>query len=121
MTAAGAKKRWWARLERHELEWLGVGGGARALPFLFLFLAGKVMGGDTQAFDARILKALRDPRDSSTPIGPAWLESVMIDLTAIGGSTILWLVVLAVAGFLVLQSRYRTATVILVTSGSGEL
>ena len=45
----------------------------------------------------------------------------MLDVTAIGGSTILWIVALAVAGFLVLQARHRTAIVVLLTTGSGEL
>jgi undecaprenyl-diphosphatase len=121
MTTAGENRRWWMRLRRNEVEWLVLGLGACILLFAFVILAGKVMGGDTQALDVRILKALRDRADASTPVGPAWLESAMIDLTAIGGSTILWLVVLAVAGFLVLQTRYRTALVILGTTGSGEL
>jgi undecaprenyl-diphosphatase len=121
MTTAGANRRWWRRPDRRELEWLVLGLGACVLLFAFVILAGKVMDGDTQALDVRLLKALRDPSDPSKPIGPAWLESAMIDLTAIGGSTVLWIVVLAVSGFLALQTRYRTATSVLITTGSGEL
>ena len=43
----------------------------------------------------------------------------MLDLTAIGGPTVLTLVVLAIAGFLVLQQRYRTAAFIMLTSFGG--
>jgi undecaprenyl-diphosphatase len=114
-------RRWWTRLERHELTWLVVGLGACVLLFAFVTLAGEVMEGDTQAFDTKILRALRDPSDPSKPIGPGWIEGPLLDLTAIGGSTVLALVTVAVTGFLVLQTRYRTALVIAITAGSGEL
>jgi len=109
------------RLERHELSWLVVGLGACVLLFVFVTLAGQVTDGDTQAFDTRILRALRDPADPAKPIGPAWLEGSMIDLTAIGGPTVLGLTVVIVAGFLALQTRFRTALVVAITSFSSEL
>ena len=79
------------------------------------------MEGDTQAFDTKILQALRSPDDPSTPIGPKWLEGSFIDLTALGGPTVVTLVVLVVAGFLLLQTRYRTALFVVVTWLSGEV
>jgi undecaprenyl-diphosphatase len=91
------------------------------LLFAFVSLAGEVTEGDTQAFDTKILRALRDPADASRPIGPGWIEGPLLDLTAIGGPTVLGLVVLVVAGFLVLQTRYRTAIVVAATSAGGEL
>jgi undecaprenyl-diphosphatase len=109
------------RFERHELAWLGVGLGACVLLFAFVSLAGEVMEGDTQAFDTKILRALRDPADPSKPIGPAWIEGPLLDLTSMGGSTVLGLVVSSVLGFLVLQTRYRTAMVIAITTIGGEL
>jgi undecaprenyl-diphosphatase len=45
----------------------------------------------------------------------------MLDLTALGGPTVLWLVVLSVVGFLLLQERYRTAVVVMATAASGDL
>ena len=109
------------RLERHELTWLFVGLGACVLLLAFLTLAGEVTEGDTQAFDTRILQVLRQPDDPSRPIGPPWMESSLLDLTAIGGPTVLALVVLAVVGFLLLQTRYRTALFVVLTAISGEL
>ena len=79
------------------------------------------MEGDTQALDVRILRALRRADDPAKPVGPDWLEFAMLDLTGLGGPTVLGLVVCAVVGFLCLQARYRTALVIVVTSVSGEL
>ena len=42
-------------------------------------------------------------------------------MTSLGGSTVLGLVIFAVVGFLVLQTRYRTALVVAITAISGEL
>jgi undecaprenyl-diphosphatase len=119
--SARSNGRWWTRLERRELTWLFVGLGLCVLLLGFVSLAGEVTDGDTQAFDTKILLALRDPIDLSRPIGPAWIEESLIDLTSIGGATVLWLIIVAVAGFLVLQTRYRTAIVVVLTSASGEL
>jgi undecaprenyl-diphosphatase len=109
------------RLERRELTWLAVGLAACLALLGFVLLAGEVMEGDTRALDTRILLALRSPSDPGRPRGPLWLESSLLDLTAMGGSTVLGLVVFSVAGFLLLQGRYHTALVILVTAASGEL
>jgi undecaprenyl-diphosphatase len=122
------RRRWWTlpwlglrKLERQELHWLFVGLGACLFLLVFLSLAGEVTEGDTQAFDTKILQALRSASDPSKPIGPEWMESTLLDLTALGGSPILFLVVVAVVGFLVLQARYRTALFVWVASLSGEL
>jgi undecaprenyl-diphosphatase len=119
----GRYLRWAGRrkLERQELTWLLVGLGACTLLLVFIIFAGEVMEGDTQALDLRILRALRKVDDPSKPIGPEWIEFALLDLTALGGPTVLWLVAFAVMGFLVLQARYRTALVILITAISGEL
>ena len=78
------------------------------------------MEGETLAFDRRIVLAFRKASDPSLPVGPAWVSSVLIDLTALGGPTVLFLMIAAVVGFLVLQGRYRTALFILLTALSGE-
>jgi undecaprenyl-diphosphatase len=112
---------WRRRFERGELTWLFWGAGLCLLLFAFVSLAGEVTEGDTQAFDTKILRALRDPLDPSKPIGPEWIETSLLDLTAIGGPTVLSLVTVFVMGFLVLQTRYRTAVVVAISSVSGEI
>jgi undecaprenyl-diphosphatase len=117
-------KRTWARLttlERHEITWLLVGLAACVLLLVFLRLANAVMAGSTLAFDTRILRAFRTAEDPAKLIGPPWIESALFDLTALGGPIVLGLVVLAVAGFLVLQARYHSALAILLTAASGEV
>jgi undecaprenyl-diphosphatase len=121
--ATATRPRWLRlrKLEQHEIEWLIAGVVICLLLWGFFALASEVMGGDTNALDTRILLALRKADDPSRPIGPSWIENPMLDLTALGGSTVLGLVVCAVAGFLALQTRYRTALVVLLTAASGEL
>ncbi|HET7695808.1 MAG TPA: phosphatase PAP2 family protein [Vicinamibacterales bacterium] len=109
------------RLERRELAWLLVGLGGCILVLAFLKLSSAVMEGETLAFDKRIVQAFRKADDPSRPIGPAWIESSLLDITALGGPTVLTLVVLAVIGFLVLQARYHSAIAIMLTAASGEM
>jgi undecaprenyl-diphosphatase len=42
----------------------------------FVNIASEVAEGDTHAFDAAILGALRNPRDIASPLGPPWLAEV---------------------------------------------
>lgn len=111
----------WRRLEREELKLLLIGLGLCALLFLFIRLAGEVMEGDTQAFDVAILRGLRDAADPARPIGPAWVEGVLFDITALGSPVVLGLVVLIITGYLLLEGRVQTALMVLTASISGEL
>ena len=123
MTTRSLSLRWlrFRRLERHEITWLVVGACVCRVLWGFLSLADEVMEGDTTTLDTRILRAFRKADDPSRPIGPQWVENSLLDLTALGGPTVLGLVVVSVAGFLLLQTRYHTAIVVLVTAASGEL
>ena len=109
------------RFERHELQWLLLGLGACVFVLLFWLLASEVAEGDTQGFDVRIVQAMRNPANPSVPIGPQWLQYAMVDITALGGPTILGFMLLAVVGFLLLQTRYHTALFVVATTASGEV
>lgn len=125
MSAARLKPRawlsWLTRRERHEIVWLLVGLASCILLLVFLKLASEVMEGDTQSMDTRIVRALRKADDPSKPIGPPWIEGVLEDLTALGGPTVTWLVMLSLTGYLLLQTKYRTALFVFVTAASGDL
>jgi undecaprenyl-diphosphatase len=119
---------WWrrplhhlTRLERHEIAWLLMALGGAILLLAFFKLASEVMEGETLAFDTKLLRALRNPADPARLVGPPWLQGALLDLTSLGSPVILGLVVLAVVGFLLLQTRYRTALFVLLTSTSGWL
>ncbi len=86
----------------------------------FVKLADDVGGGETQHFDEAVLRALRDPSDPSRPVGPWWAAGVGRDVTALGSFTVLSLVTLMTAGFLVM-ARKRHAAAVLVTAALGGM
>ena len=111
----------WRRLEREQLRLLVIGLALCALLFLFLRLASEVMEGDTQAFDVAILRSLRDAADPSRPIGPAWMETALVDVTALGSPVVLGLVVVIITGYLLIEARYKTALIVVTTAITSEV
>lgn len=93
--------------------------GILVLLLAFALLAAEVFEGDTQAFDNRILMALRRADNRSIPIGPPWLRAGALDITALGSPTVLGLATLAVCGFLLLQRMARTATFVFIATIGG--
>ena len=108
----------WAMLARRET-WLVIAFavGAAAL-FLLLKIGSEIREGDTRAFDEALLLALRDPSDPARPVGPAWLALATRDITALGGVTLLTLLTLLAAGYLLAARRAATA-LFLVAAVSG--
>ncbi|MDD5206136.1 MAG: phosphatase PAP2 family protein [Desulfobacterales bacterium] len=85
----------------------------------FTEIAFEIMEGGTQDFDKRLILAMRDPADLSDPIGPFWVEELGRDVTALGSIGVLTLVTLSVAGFLMLDGKYRASILIIATVGGG--
>lgn len=79
----------------------------------FVKLSGEVREGDTAAFDARVLRAFRQSRDPNLLVGPPWVQSVVRDVTALGGAVVLALVVGSVCGFLLLTRRHHMMWLVL--------
>jgi undecaprenyl-diphosphatase len=88
--------------------------------FAFIKLANVVTDGATRGFDEYILLLFRDPT-SLELIGPAWLEVVVRDVSALGGFLILGLLSLAVCGYLVLKRKHKLALFIAIAVSSGSL
>ncbi|MBD0271563.1 MAG: hypothetical protein ICV73_06495, partial [Acetobacteraceae bacterium] len=106
---AGGVRGWLARQEGIALvAMLAVAAGL----FAFAELGDAVVEGDTRAFDEFLLLGLRSASDPSDPLGPRWLEEMMRDFTALGGTGVLALVTLAAAGFLVLTGKRRAAAAV---------
>ncbi|MCW5581927.1 MAG: phosphatase PAP2 family protein [Luteimonas sp.] len=95
------------RLSRRELGLLAalavVAGGL----FGFLRLADVVLEGDSAGFDRALLLAFRRADDPAIALGPAWLPTVMRDLTALGGVAVLSLITgFAVLYLLLVRKRH---------------
>ncbi|MDF2494893.1 phosphatase PAP2 family protein [Sphingomonas sp.] len=109
-------------------------GGISHPPYVFIALAalagavlivtllgGTIARGTQFDFDHAIMLALRTPGDQSVPIGPSWLQGAMIDITALGGGTVLTLIVVLALGFLVACRHFLTAALVLGGTVSGSL
>ena len=107
--------------DRTELALLFGGVAFLLLLITFTKLASEVLEGETQSFDKKILLALRDPADLSRPLGPAWMVSGALDITALGSATVLGLAVVAICGFLALQGLYKNALFVFIASCGGWL
>lgn len=73
------------------------------------------------AFDAWVLRMLRRPGDLAVPVGPAWLKEAMVDITALGGATVLTLVVVVAVGMLLVSRKWMTAALVAAGTISGSL
>ena len=89
--------------------------------FGFIKLTEEVVEGETSGFDQRVLLWFRNSADLSEPIGPAWLEVIVRDITAIGGLLILGLLTIAACGYLWLTQRHKLALFVAVSIPAGSL
>ena len=89
--------------------------------YVFAKIADEILEGDVIGFDEAILRALRNPADLADPIGPHWLEAAMLDVTALGGTSVLTLVTVAVIGFLIMDKKRGAALFVLIAVGGGSL
>jgi undecaprenyl-diphosphatase len=110
-------------ISRHEPAVL-IGALVLAVALWGLFeLTGDVLEGDTQRFDNRVMQALRKPGPDGhlIPVGPQWLKTAMLDVTALGGVAVLTLLVGGVIGFLIIIRHYHMMWLVLLSSAGAAL
>ena len=102
--------------------WLYGAAAAVAAAVLFIGILGDAIEDGAQfSFDKAILLWARGGSAHGVPIGPDWFRAAMLDVTAIGGVTVLVLMVALVAGFLALQRHWLTLALVLGGTISGSL
>ncbi|MCT7374749.1 phosphatase PAP2 family protein [Chelativorans sp. EGI FJ00035] len=89
--------------------------------YAFLAIADEVAEGEIRALDRQLFVALRDPANPSEPLGPPWLEEVALEITALGGYTLIVLALAVIVGLLVVTRRYGPALYAVLSVGSGAL
>jgi undecaprenyl-diphosphatase len=92
-----------------------------ALLALFGIVAEAVAIGGTHDLDRVLLLALREPSNAADPIGPAWLEESMRDLSGMGSTAVLTFITLSVVGYLAVTRRGHAALVVLAAVISGTV
>lgn len=82
----------------------------------FLELTDEVLEGGTKSYDEWIMSLMQSSESASHRMNEA-----MRDITALGGTAVLVIILIAVSGFMALQKNYRFALLTLLTSGLGVL
>ncbi|MEO9132601.1 MAG: phosphatase PAP2 family protein [Sphingomonas sp.] len=102
--------------------WLLIGAGAVAAGVILLGLVGYLIDSGLQLnFDRTILLAMRHGTMHGAPIGPVWVKLAMIDITAIGGATVLPVIVAVTAGFLAVRRLWLTMWLVLGGTITGSI
>ncbi len=94
-----------------------IGAGAACLAVF----AGLVMGGRTRAFDEWLLLWLREGGDPRNPIGPAWFEEMVRDVSALGSTFVLTFAVAVVAAYLWIVKAPQKAAFLVAACAAGAL
>ena len=89
--------------------------------FAFIRLADEVADKDTRGFDERILLMFRNDSDAADPIGPAWVEVVVRDVSTLGGLVALGLLTMAACGYLWLKHKHKLALFVAISVCGGSL
>ncbi len=111
-------KQFFARFEIRTLAGLMT---VAAAIWAFLAIGDEVGESETLPTDRRLLLMLRSPGHPADPIGPRWLEESMRDVTALGGFTVLTLVVIVAASVLAFYGKTKQAVVFVCTVLAAEL
>jgi undecaprenyl-diphosphatase len=102
------------RLARSEITLLVLFGAVVTAIFVFAEIAEEVTEGDANTFDMAVLDAMRADGPSD-PVGPEWFEDMARDITSLGSTGMLVLVVVGAGAYLLL-ARKRASAIYLVLS-----
>lgn len=89
--------------------------------WVFLVMAGLMTTGRTQAFDERVLLALRQPHDRAMPVGPHWVQASALEFTALGSGPVLVTIILMVVGYLAIERRFAMIGLMLLACLGGMI
>ncbi|SRR5712691_11525590 len=87
--------------------------------FTFIKIADEVVANDTRDFDVWLLRLLRQPDNPALPLGPRWLLEVARDITALGGRTLLLIIIVAALGYLMLERKLGAMWFVLAAACGG--
>lgn len=86
----------------------------------FILIADEVAEGERFGIDEWLISSLRSSSDPAMPVGPGWLHEAMRDITALGSTSVLFIITIGATGFMLLSHARRAAlwTLLAVLSGT---
>ena len=87
----------------------------------FVELLDEVREAEAHTLDTQILLGLRAPGNPDDPLGPAWLEEAVRDITSLGSTAVLVLVTAAAVFYLLATRSVGTALFVLIAVGGGQI
>ena len=91
------------------------------LILIFGIVASEMTEGETHAFDNAVILAMRAAGNHADPLGPAWFEQAVRDVTSLGSNTVLTMVTLFAFGYLALAGARGSALLLLASVGGGAV
>lgn len=91
----------------------GLASALLAVVVLFLATASLVTSGGAQAFDEAFVRAMRTEADPAISAGPAWLTPLAHAATELGGTPLLTLATLILAGWFAMRREWRFLAILL--------
>lgn len=88
---------------------------------LFVGIASEVLEGDTLGIDRWLMLSLRSSDNPALPIGPAWLNEAMVEITVLGGTTVLTLLTMLAAFYLLARRKLALAAFLAVSIAAGAI
>lgn len=88
---------------------------------VFIEIADEVSAGGFQQMEEHFIRSLRQADDPAKPIGPWWMAEAGRDLTALGGTTVLTVMIILVVGYLLLAKRYHATLLVIIATVGGLL
>lgn len=102
--------------------WLLISGAALGLAILLVGAVGTLIDrGWELNVDRAIMLWTRHGTAHGIPIGPRWVRAAMVDITALGGVTVLTLITLVAVGFLALRRLWLTMWLVIGGTVSGAI
>ena len=102
----------WRFLRRFETQAILLFLAAATAVWTFLGIADEVAEGETHAIDERVVLFFRNPADLADPIGPRNIEEAVRDITALGGTPVIVLVMTVGVLAFGFHRRWRHAAVL---------
>lgn len=87
----------------------------------FIHLADRVMAGSTENFDQRVVHSFRYFVNNHVPLDEPTIKQSFLDISALGGPTVLFMMAAAIVIFLLWDRRYNAMLLVLMATGGGVI